>query len=142
MINGHPVPFPVFILIFVGGWLAMTLLLDGLMGWPGLQGRYPEVKEDQFFAGRFNPVWGGVLSRQSGLSVSAGMNGLRLAQAKIFAPFARPITVPWREIYAQRVTHGRRARLALGYTGASLTVDAQTWEALAPIVPSWPGYTP
>jgi hypothetical protein len=141
MINGHPVSLPLFLVIFAAGWLAMTVLLDAMSGWPGLQRRYPEIKEDQLPIRGFNAVWGGALSRRGSLMVSAGRSGLRVKTLKIFAPFARPITVPWNEISAQRLGHGRRAQIAFGTTGACVTVDAEAWEALASRVPNLPSYS-
>jgi hypothetical protein len=92
MINGHPVPLPLFLVIFAASWLAMSFLLDGMTGWPALQRRYPEIKEDQLPIRGFSAAWGGALSRRGSLMVSAGRSGLRVTPLKLFAPFSRPIT--------------------------------------------------
>lgn len=139
MINGHPAPLPLTLVIFAAGWLAMSFFLDGMTGWPALQRRYPEIKEDQLPIRGFSAAWGGALSRRGWLMVSAGRSGLRVTPFKLFAPFTRPITVPWNEISAQRL--GRRAQLAFGVTGACVTVDAEAWEELASSVPNLPSYS-
>lgn len=119
------------------GWLALTALMSQLQGWPVLMRRFPEIKETQ--VAYLSVQWLGIIRYQGPtLNASAGPSGLRLAQWRIIAPFDRPVTVPWSEIYPQRV--GKRAWLSLGATPVTISIPAAEWEALASKVTNWPAY--
>jgi len=141
MISEHPASLVIFALKFAALWLGMSVVLSAMSGWYLLQRLYPHVTEDQLNTPWFNPTWGGALSRRGWLRVSAGRSGLRLEALKIFAPLDRPVTIPWSEITARRIGGGNRVQLAFGTTGIFITVDAHACDAVAPLVPNWPGYS-
>jgi len=123
----------------IAAWLALSMLMSQLQGWPALMRRFPEIGEQP--VAHLNVQWVGAIRYQGGtLNAAAGPSGLRLSQWPIIAPFDRPVTVPWSEIYPQRV--GNRARLSLGMTQATVSVPAAQWEALADKIVDWPRYRP
>lgn len=132
--------FPVWLLgvfpfVFAAMWLAVTTALSHLSGWPALQRAYPDRDDEVLatFGGQSGMMGGAPGVNFSGvLELSACRQGLRVAIWRIFAPFMRPVLVPWRDLTVRRQETflGPRAVLMLGDV-ARLTVSGGLADRIA-----------
>ena len=123
------------LLFFVALWLLITTVLGGLSGWSALARRFPDRTEAPRFELRGQSAAMGMGVQLRGiLTFSACPSGLRVAIARVFAPFSKPFLVPWSEIEA-RPRGGMfvdMMRLGLGRPEAgAMTVTARTWQRLS-----------
>jgi hypothetical protein len=127
--------FPLFLLLFVGGWLFVSLLLSALSGWLGLARRYPNRPETPLRTLHMLSGTMGLGGSMNGiLRLSACPSGLRVGLFLPFAAFSRDFLVPWQEIRIAR-SQGRwfrSARLTFGdATLSRLTISAWAADQLA-----------
>ena len=133
----------VFPFLFVGMWLGVTALLGFFAGWFELQDLYPNREEEpldrlRFASGAigrgslFNP-WGNV-SYGGCLNLDVCPGGLRIRVQRLFAPFQRPIFVPWPciTVKLKRVLFFERYRLEFARTdGRALTLSKRAFNRIA-----------
>jgi len=107
---------PIFLLIFPAVWLVVGLVLAGVTGWSKLAHRFPDRPAEPLLAlkGQSGSMGGVHINRV--LSFAACEPGLRIGINRFFAPFCRPILVPWDQITVrrQRTIFFYAARLQLG----------------------------
>lgn len=73
----------------IEGWLALTVIMSQLQGWPMLMRCFPEIKEKP--VAHLSAQWVGLIQYQGRtLNVSAGPSGLRLSQWRVLAPLIGP----------------------------------------------------
>ena len=126
-----PYLFPVF---FIGLWLVVTTVLGFASGWFSLQARYTSGDEVALLTlrGRSGSMGMGV-GLNGILTLRACPSGLRISIWKIFAPFQRPILVPWKDIRATpcRSLFAPAVQLSFGLPEIGrLKIDARSWERL------------
>jgi hypothetical protein len=126
-----PYLFPLF---FIGMWLIITTILGFASGWFRLQDRYPRKDERPLLKLRGRSGSMGMGVGFSGiLTLGACRSGLELGIWKIFAPFQRPIFVPWKDIRAapSRSLFAPAVQLSFGIPEMGrLKIDARSWERL------------
>ena len=119
---------------FVGLWLIASTALGFASGWFRLQQRYPPSGERPLITLRGRSGSMGMGVGLSGiLTLAACPTGLRISIWKIFAPFQRPIFVPWKDVRASpsRSLFAPTVQLSFGLPEmGSLKVDARSWERL------------
>lgn len=136
-------PFQLFLLFFVGGWLFVSLILSAMSGWLGLARRYPNKPESPIRTLHMLSGTMGLGVHMNGiLRLSACPSGLRVGLLLPFAAFSRDFLVPWSEIRIVR-SPGRwfkSARLTFGdATMSRLTISARATDQLAAAAGSlWP----
>ncbi|MEO0699951.1 MAG: hypothetical protein AAFY81_09605 [Pseudomonadota bacterium] len=91
---------------FAGFWLLVTSAITKMTPWGELQSLYPDnpsANAQRVF--RFQSAYLGReslgASFQGCLTVTVTGRGLRIAIWKVFAPFAKPILLPWEAIETQ-----------------------------------------
>ena len=126
-----PSVFPIF---FVGIWLLVSTILGIASGWFSLQQRYEAGDEPALLTLRGQS---GVMRMGVGLNgimtLRACPSGLRISVWKIFAPFQRPILIPWKDVRAtsSRSLFAPVTQLSFGLPESGrLKIDARSWERL------------
>ena len=127
----EPYFFPVY---FIGLWLVVTTVLGFASGWFSLQARYTSGDDVALLTLRARSGSMGIGVALNGiLTLQACPSGLRISIWKIFAPFQRPILVPWKEIRAtpSRSLFAPAVRLSFGLPAIGrLKIDARAWQRL------------
>ncbi|HEV8408297.1 MAG TPA: hypothetical protein VGQ34_10225 [Sphingomicrobium sp.] len=138
ILKWFPYAFPI---LFVGTWLLMTSLVGLLSGWFNLQQWYPDDGSEEALL---------TLNRKSGsMGTGVGLNGvlrlrsypsgLGLGISRIFAPFQKPLKIPWSEIEAEPSSSFfvPMVKLNLGKpANGRLKISARSWSRLIEAVPS------
>jgi hypothetical protein len=98
------VVFPIlFVVAFAGFWTMLTFLFRAMSGWPGLEDRFPDQDDEALVTIRgASGVLGGHVRMKGALKLVACRNGLRVAMSRLFAPFSKPVYVPWEQIQVVR----------------------------------------
>jgi hypothetical protein len=109
-------PF-VFPLVFIGFWLLITTILAFVSGWFGLQQWYADDgDEEPLLRLRGQTGFMGGVRLNGALTLAATRRGLSIRVSRIFAPFQKPLLIPWSEIDAieQKRWFSTMIRLDLG----------------------------
>src|SRR3954453_11772213 len=96
-----PIWFPyAFPLFFIGMWLLVTTMIGFMSGWFNLQQWYADDGNDEplLTIKRQSGGMGAGVALNNVLKLSACRSGLSLRVWRIFAPFQKPLLVPWSEI--------------------------------------------
>lgn len=107
-------------LLFAAVWLGVGALLCRLSGWFALRREFPDQDETAFLELSGQSGWMGKTVNINGvLRLAACPTGLRVGISRVFAPFAGPFLVPWKEISVERRKRWLMpvAELKLGETG-------------------------
>jgi hypothetical protein len=124
-----------FAILFAGVWVAVTVLLGHMSGWPALARAFPDEGDDEpivTLTGE-SGVMGRAVSLQGILALGACRSGLRVSINRLFGPFSRPFLAPWYQIAAEPTAGmlAPRVKLRFGQPEvATLTIDAGTWDVL------------
>jgi hypothetical protein len=124
-------------------WLLVTTALSIFAGWFELQPLYPDRDDEPLDALRFvsgaigrgslfNP-WGNVAYGHC-LSLDVCHGGLRVSVWRVFAPFQKPIFIPWPciSVREKRFLFLRRYRLEFAQTdGRALTISNRVFRRIA-----------
>jgi hypothetical protein len=126
-----------YALMFLGIWLVGTSLNGLLSGWFRLQRWYADDgTEAPLRSMRARPAFMGRSGvRLSGrLTLGATAKGLSLRVLRLFAPFQRPLLIPWSDITASAPMPGwlsERIKLHFGQPAiGQLTLSAKSWAQL------------
>src|SRR6478672_10360496 len=95
-----PYVFPFF---FGGMWLFATTMLGFMSGWFNLQQWYPDDGGEEpllTLRGQSGAMGWGV-SLNNCLRLRVYRSGLGIGIWRIFAPFQRPLLIPWSEVKAE-----------------------------------------
>lgn len=127
-----PFAMPVF---FVGMWFLVTMLIGLMSGWFGLQQWYADDgTEEPLLRLRGQSGFMGIGVRLNGvLTLAACRSGLSVRVSRFFAPFQKPLLIPWSEIVAteKKSFFTTMTRLELGKpANGKLTINAKTWARL------------
>lgn len=126
-----PYVFPIF---FIGMWLAVSTVLGLMSGWFSLQRQYAPGNEPALLTlrGRSGSMGMGV-GLKGIITLRACRSGLRISIWKVFAPFQRPILIPWGDIHAtaSRSLFTPATKLSFGMPERGrLKIDARSWQRL------------
>lgn len=144
MILGFAYAFPI---LFVGMWLFVTTTIGFLSGWFNLQQWYPDEGGEEpllTLNGQSGSMGAGV-GLNGVLKLRAYPSGLGLSIRRIFAPFQKPLKIPWSEIEAEASTSFfvPMVKLNLGKpANGRLKISARSWSRLVDAVPSSSSGTP
>src|SRR6185295_8225064 len=88
-----------FPLLFVGIWLLISTLLGMMSGWLSLQQWYPDDgSEEPLLTLRGQSGSVGWVGFNNALRLKAYRSGFGLSIPRFFAPFMRPLLIPWGEV--------------------------------------------
>jgi len=126
-----PFAFPLF---FAAMWLLSTTLIGLMSGWFGLQQWYADDgNEEPLLKLRGQSgLMGRMGARLNGmLTLGACRSGLSLRVPRFFAPFQKPLLIPWGEIKAEesKSFFTPMVKLSLGDQG-TLKISASSWSRL------------
>ena len=132
-----PFAFPFF---FVGMWLLVGTMLGFMSGWFNLQQWYPDDNsEEPLLRLRWQSGMMGMGVRLNRvLTLSAKRSGLSISMWRIFAPFQRPLLIPWGEITAEpsKIFFTPMVKLSFGNpANGTLKINARSWSRLLKAVP-------
>jgi hypothetical protein len=132
-----PYAFPFF---FVGMWLVVTTLLGFMSGWFGLQKWFPDdgSEEPLLKLGGQSGSMGAGVALSGVLKLRAYPSGLGVGIRRIFAPFQKPLKIPWDEIEVEKGSSFfvPVMKLRLGkHAKGKLTISAGSWARLVNAVP-------
>ena len=137
VIRWLPIALPIF---FVGIWLFASLLLGVMSGWFNLQQWYPDDGGEEpllKFGGQSGRM-GMSVALNSCLTLRAYPSGLGVAIWRPFAPFQKPLRIPWGEIEAEPSSSFLlpMVKLHLGKPeNGRLKISARIWSRLVEAVP-------
>ena len=96
----NPLYFGIF---FLGGWIAVLLLISRITGWSRLAEKYRTYKKPDFKLLRLVQVnWGSSLMSGNIYTLGSSYKGLYLAVLFPFRIGHPPLLVPWRDITAKK----------------------------------------
>jgi hypothetical protein len=132
LLRWFPFAFP---FLFVGMWLLISAMLCFMSGWFNLQQWYADNEDEEplLKLGWQSGSMGLGVNYNSCLTLAARRSGLSVRVWRIFAPFQKPLLIPWVEIQAsaKRIFFMRMVRLDFGKpSNGRLTVRARTWARL------------
>ena len=132
-----PIAFPVF---FVGIWLFASAMLGLMSGWFNLQQWYSddEGEEPLLKLGGQSGSMGFGVALNGCLILRAYPSGLGVAIWRAFAPFQKPLRIPWSEIEAEPSSSFLipMVKLHLGKPeNGMLKISARSWSRLVDAVP-------
>lgn len=131
-----PYAFP---LLFVGTWLIVAGMIGFLSGWFNLQQWYPDDGGEQpllELKGKSGSMGVGV-GLNGILKLRAYPSGLGVRISRIFAPFQKPLRIPWSEIEAHPTSSFLEpmVKLDLGKpANGRLKISARNWSKLVEAV--------
>lgn len=100
-----PVAMPV---IFIALWLAVTLVIPKLSGWARLEELLPDIAEPAMESFGFQAFYLGKgklgASYRGCVTFEVCESGLRVSIWKVFAPFSKPIFIPWDAVEVEPAT--------------------------------------
>ena len=137
ILRWFPFAFP---FLFVGTWLLATTMLGFMSGWFNLQQWYPDDGSEEpllKFGGQSGSMGMGV-ALNGCLILRAYPSGLGVGIWRIFAPFQKPLRIPWSEIEAEpsRSFFQPMVKLHLGKpSNGTLKIGARSWSRLVEAVP-------
>lgn len=131
-----PAVFGLFLITFPLLWLGITALLMTLAGWSRMAERFPDRPEEPAILtlGMQSGRIGFGVQFRGALRLTACRSGLRIGVLRLFAPFHRPILVPWNQIEETRskLFFQWESRLTLGKPEAGrLVIATSVWERLS-----------
>ncbi|HEX3677519.1 MAG TPA: hypothetical protein VHU79_09040 [Sphingomicrobium sp.] len=138
ILDWFPYAIPI---LFVGMWLFGTTTIGFLSGWFNLQQWYPDEGGEEpllTLNGQSGSMGAGV-GLNGVLKLRAYPSGLGLSIRRIFAPFQKPLKIPWSEIEAEASTSFflPMVKLNLGKpANGRLKISARSWSRLVDAVPS------
>ena len=125
-------------LLFVGMWLLVSTLLGMMSGWFSLQQWYPDDgSEEPLLTLRGQSGSVGWVGFNNALRLKAYRSGFGLSIPRFFAPFMRPLLIPWGEVKIEetKTFFVPMVRLQFGEpSNGSLKIAARTWSKLADAV--------
>lgn len=133
-----PLAFPI---LFFGTWLLVTSAIGFLSGWFNLQQWYPDDggEEPLLELNRKSGSMGVGVGLNGVLKLRAYSSGLGLGISRMFAPFQKPLKIPWSEIEAEPGSSFflPMVKLSLGRpANGRLKISARSWARLVEAVPS------
>jgi hypothetical protein len=135
VIRWLPIAMP---LLFVGLWLVISALLGAMSGWFGLQQWYPDDgSEEPLLTLRGQSGSVSFVAFNNALTLKAYRSGFGLSISRFFAPFLKPLMIPWGEVKVEETTtfFVPMVRLQFGEpSNGSLKISARTWSKLAGVV--------
>ena len=135
VLRWFPFAFPLF---FVGLWLVIATLLGVMSGWFGLQQWYPDDgREEPLLTLRGQSGSVGWVGFNNALRLKAYRSGFGLSTPRFFAPFLKPLLIPWGDVKVEETTtfFVPMVRLQFGEpSNGSLKISARTWAKLADAV--------
>lgn len=137
ILKGLPYAFP---FLLAGSWLIVTTLVGFMSGWFNLQQWYPDdgSEEPLLKLDRQSGSMGIGVAINGALKLRAYPSGLGVGLWRVFAPFQRPLKVPWSEIEAEPTTSFflPMVKLSLGKpANGRLKISARSWSRLVDAVP-------
>ena len=125
-------------LLFVGIWLVISVVLGAMSGWFGLQQWYPDDgTEEPLLTLRGQSGTVGFIAFNNALRLKAYRSGFGVSIPRFFAPFLKPLLIPWGEVKVEETTtfFVPMVRLQFGEpSNGSLKISARTWSRLADTV--------
>jgi hypothetical protein len=133
-----PYAFPI---LFLGTWVLASMVLGFVSGWFNLQQWYPDEGGEEpllTLNGQSGSMGAGTWFKGV-LRLSSYPSGLGVGVWRIFAPFQRPLKIPWSEIEAEPSSSFflPMVKLNLGKpANGRLKISARSWSRLIGAVPN------
>ncbi len=141
----HVFPSAIVVLstaFFIAIWCASSLFLGWLTGWFDLQQWYgDDGNEDAYLKLRWVSASMGSFGvyLKHCIILGAKPSGLSIAMFRIFAPFEKPLLVPWHDIEVEQASSFGFAKVRLRFGNPSvgeLRINQWTWARLVDVLPS------
>ena len=131
----------VAIAFFIAMWCATSLVLGWLSGWFDLQQHYcDDGAEQPLLKLRWVSASMGSLAiyLKHCLFLAAKPTGLSVSMFRIFAPFQKPLLIPWNDIRVEQASSWGFAKIRLLFgdpVAGQLRINQWTWSRLVDVLP-------